>query len=128
MPARDAFIVVHACFSAAHVRQMQRTLKQSIHIHRLLRAVHATAEHAKLLCMLRVTCTKREALAFRSDRGADIFTLQDARDVARNREVEHKNGHIVVHAQRSGGGVHDMQALREHIDVADGLEALWYRW
>lgn len=108
MPARDAFIVVHACFSAAHVRQMQRTLKQSIHIRRLLHAVHATAEHAKLLCMLRVTCTKREALAFRSDRGADIFTLQDARDVARNREVEHKNGHIVVHAQRSGGGVHDM--------------------
>lgn len=30
---------------------------------------------------------------------------------------------LSMHSEDSGG-VHDMQALREHIDVADGLEAL----
>ena len=30
--------------------------------------------------------------SFRGNCGTDVFTLQDARDVARNREVEHEMG------------------------------------
>src|SRR3989442_8145560 len=38
------------------------------------------------------------------------------------RSVEHDDRQLVVHAERDGGGVHDAEALVQHLDVRDPLE------
>src|SRR5207302_11039335 len=56
-------------------------------------------------------------LSLRVDAGADGLTEDDSLDVPFGEEIEHDDGHPVVHAQRDCGAVHDGETAVEHIEV-----------
>src|SRR6478735_8056366 len=51
--------------------------------------------------------------------GADPLTAHDARDVPVGQQVEHDDRHRVVLAEAEGGGVGDLEVLRQDLGVAD---------
>src|SRR5712692_4620816 len=58
----------------------------------------------------------------RSDQSADLFTEHDPLDVAGLEKVEDHDRHVVVHAQRQGGVVHDLDAPVQHLKIVEVLE------
>src|SRR5205807_7355800 len=52
-----------------------------------------------------------------SDKRTDRLPLEGASDVPRLHHVEHDDGQAVVHAERDGGGIHDLETQLEHFDV-----------
>src|SRR5205807_7715623 len=56
------------------------------------------------------------------DKGADLFAADDAYDVAGLPHAEDHHGHVVVFAERDGGGVHDAEVEAEDVVVGDQVE------
>src|SRR5437870_3048952 len=56
------------------------------------------------------------------DEGADLFAHDDAADVAGAIQVEDDDGKVIVAAHADGGGIHDLEAALEEVEVADGVE------
>ena len=50
---------------------------------------------------------------------SELFALQDAQDAVLLGERKDDDGDVVVHREARGGRIHDREALREHLVVAD---------
>src|SRR5262245_3110809 len=58
------------------------------------------------------------------DEGADSFPEDDAAQVVRFEKIENDDRHLVVHAERKGGGIHHGQLADERFLVGDLRETL----
>src|SRR5512144_2852682 len=52
----------------------------------------------------------------------DRFAHYDFLDVARDVEVEHDDGKVVVHTQGNGRCIHDAEVLLQNVDVGEPVE------
>src|SRR3954449_5817535 len=57
-----------------------------------------------------------------SDDCPDLLTSDGPGDVAVGEQVEHHDGHRIVHAEADGGGVHDLQSAHQHLVVGELVE------
>src|SRR6478736_7908496 len=53
------------------------------------------------------------------DQCSDLLTCDRTGDIAVDEQVEHQDGHAVVHAEAEGGRVGDLQATVDDLAVAD---------
>src|SRR6476646_11040977 len=53
------------------------------------------------------------------DQRSDLLTCDRSGDIAVDEQVEHQDGHAVVHAEAEGGRVGDLQATVDDLAVAD---------
>src|SRR5438445_1475981 len=66
---------------------------------------------------------RRAGLSAPRHAGADPLAVHHALDISMHVQVEHDDGHVVVHAKRTGRRVHDLQTLLQYIAKADTLDA-----
>src|ERR1700704_4734543 len=62
------------------------------------------------------------SLPRRSDQGPDLLAQDHALDVARDQQVEHKDWHVIVHAEGDRSVVHHLNATVEHLHVVEVIE------
>src|ERR671919_2854931 len=88
------------------------------------RASTSSAAFMRASTSFSTVCMTAPLSGRRGDDRAHGLAAYDPRDVAGSGQVEHDDRQLVVHAERDRGGVHDLEAAVEHLDVRDPRQAL----